>query len=257
MTDPAFTRLLTITLAATLAMVCLFSAVPRLDLLITGLFHDPVQGFYASHHPWVFSLNMALRRTLEAFAWAIVIVALIVALRRASLHSDRRNLFFVAASFAIGPGLVVNGVFKNAFGRARPAEVIDFGGAHLFTPVMKITDQCSRNCSFSSGEVAMTATFVFVTLALIWPRVAPRWRGLAVVAGVAMVLGSMALRISLGRHFASDALSSVAISALVTLACWQVFDIAQARPALTGAAIRRDLARAGDGLRRIWPGRVA
>ena len=57
-------------------------------------------------------------------------------------------------AFCFGPGLVVNGVLKAFWGRARPSQILEFGGAAQFTPPVQIADQCARNCSFVSGEAS-------------------------------------------------------------------------------------------------------
>ena len=61
--------------------------------------------------------------------------------------------FFVVAGI-LGPGAVVNLVFKDHWQRARPYQVQEFGGTQQFTRAGIITDQCDNNCSFVSGHVA-------------------------------------------------------------------------------------------------------
>lgn len=243
MTDPLFTRLHLAVLTMGLVTVSLFSAVPELDLAFSRLFTDGAGGFAWNQTGWVPLLNAILRRMLELVAWGSVLAVVVASVARARLTSGLRAWGFVAASFALGPGILVNVLLKESFGRARPADVIEFGGTHHFTPVLKIADQCTRNCSFSSGEVAMTSTFVFVMLALFWPQIAPRARKVAVLAGAALIMLSITLRVGLGRHFLSDALSSMVLSALVTLACYRLLRVGTARPTMTGAALMQDAGR--------------
>ena len=54
----------------------------------------------------------------------------------------------------LGAGLVVNGILKDDFGRARPRDIEAFGGSSQFTPAFVVSHECDRNCSFSSGDGA-------------------------------------------------------------------------------------------------------
>ena len=51
--------------------------------------------------------------------------------------------------------LVVNLFFKNVWGRARPGEILQLGGKENFSPWYQISDSCSTNCSFVSGDAAV------------------------------------------------------------------------------------------------------
>ena len=120
----------------------------------------------------------------------------------------RSGVFFLFISAIIGPGLVVNTVFKENFGRARPAQIEFFNGTKEFTPAFKITGQCDTNCSFSSGHAAMG--FFFTALAYIAGAL---YFNKIYLAG--LVFGSAVglSRIMMGGHFLSD----VAVSAFVVL----------------------------------------
>jgi lipid A 4'-phosphatase len=120
-----------------------------------------------------------------------------------------RRMLFLAASFALGPGLIVNGVFKDISHRPRPAQLAQFGGQDAFRPWYAFDGACKSNCSFASGEVA-GATWLFAP-SLLAP---PPWRGPALGAAGVFALAVAALRMAFGGHFASDAIAA----ALITLA---------------------------------------
>ncbi len=91
---------------------------------------------------------------------------------------------FLIAVLAIGPGLVANVMLKDNWGRARPRQVVEFGGTKHFTPPLVPARECARNCSFVSGE-ASSAFVPFFAAALLLPqfrRVAHCGAGLAVGA---------------------------------------------------------------------------
>ncbi|MDT1063378.1 phosphatase PAP2 family protein [Paracoccus sp. CPCC 101403] len=240
MNDPLFSRLHVIALTSALAVACIFAAFPGLDLAISGLFTNGQGRFALAGSSLAIAVNDVLRIGLNAFFIAICVLVLIGRGLRLTARSGADNWRFLAGVFLMGPGLIVNGLLKSWVGRARPVQITEFGGEKLFTPMLQISDQCALNCSFSSGEVAMVSTFVFAMLVLAWPHLGRRGKPVAAVSGVLLICLSVLLRVGLGRHFMSDALSSVAISALVVLAAYRVFDLAQARMRLTPGALIDD-----------------
>ncbi|MEI9804295.1 MAG: hypothetical protein WDN48_07260 [Pseudolabrys sp.] len=55
---------------------------------------------------------------------------------------------------ALGPGLAVNVLLKDHWGRPRPIDVTQFGGMDKFVPWWDPRGACPNNCSFVSGDVA-------------------------------------------------------------------------------------------------------
>ena len=111
--------------------------------------------------------------------------------------------FFLFTAALIAPGLVVNTALKDNFGRARPAQIQEFNGTKEFTPAFVMTDQCDRNCSFSSGHAAMGFYFsaiAYVAAGLYFSRIYM----LTIIFGAMVGLS----RIIMGGHFASDVLTS-------------------------------------------------
>ena len=56
--------------------------------------------------------------------------------------------------------VVVNVFLKGLWGRARPNDVLDFGGSDVFTPWHNISNACTSNCSFVSGDAAVGFSFL-------------------------------------------------------------------------------------------------
>jgi membrane-associated phospholipid phosphatase len=100
----------------------------------------------------------------------------------------------------LGPGLVVNTVLKDHWGRARPLQIEQFGGSRAFTPAPLPAAQCARNCSFPSGHAALG--FSLLAFALLLPPGAARRLATAAALGVGVLVGLA--RIAQGAHFLSD-----------------------------------------------------
>jgi len=126
--------------------------------------------------------------------------------------ASRNAFLFVALSYAVGPGLFVNGVLKEFSGRARPSQIEQFGGHALFTPAFVFTDQCAHNCSFTAGDPSIG--FALIVFALLFPRLRLPLTILSLLVG----FGLGAIRIMQGGHFLSDVFST----AFVTIACVMV-----------------------------------
>jgi len=187
--------------AVLIASLALFWLAPGIDLFVSGLFYDPQHGFALAEWPPLREFT----QSIHWITWAILLIAAAGAawlrlVGRPLWRLDRNALIFLVAALAIGPGLLVNTVLKDHWGRARPYQVEAFGGSHQFTPAPLPADQCARNCSFVSGHAALG--FSLVGFAFLLP--AGRRRGLALVA--ALSFGGLVglARIAAGHHFLSD-----------------------------------------------------
>jgi membrane-associated phospholipid phosphatase len=99
----------------------------------------------------------------------------------------------------LGPGLLVNVLLKDNWGRPRPIEVTQFGGTDRYVPWWDPRGTCDSNCSFVSGDVA-GAVWTLAPSAL----APPQWRALAYGASLALGAGMAAVRVMQGGHFVSD-----------------------------------------------------
>jgi lipid A 4'-phosphatase len=188
-------------LVAALTAAAVFTALPGLDLWVAGLFWSPEHGFFLRDWPpfhWAYAI-------LPAITWVIVatllaLLAFVILAERPVGVFDRRRILFLLLSFAIGPGLLTNTVLKDHWGRARPSQVIEFGGSKSFTPALMPSDQCERNCSFVSGHGAMA--FSLIGFAFLPPTRRRRRQIAAAALGFGSFVGLA--RIAQGGHFVSD-----------------------------------------------------
>lgn len=178
---------------------------PSLDLRVSGLFYSASRGFYLGGEPWAHFIAVYL---IPGLSW-ILGIGLVAGLawvwgRRSTSGRWRRVVSYLAAAYALGPGLLTNLLLKDHWGRARPLHVLAFGGQRLFTSPLLPADQCPTNCSFPSGHVSVPF-FLMAFVFLIPDRHRRRWATVAVVA-FGLLVGFE--RIVQGKHFLSDVLYS-------------------------------------------------
>jgi membrane-associated PAP2 superfamily phosphatase len=70
------------------------------------------------------------------------------------LEHFRRQALFLVLLLALGPGLVVNVIFKDNLGRARPREIKEFGGKYEYTEIWQ-PGATGKNSSFPSGHASV------------------------------------------------------------------------------------------------------
>lgn len=234
---------------AVLALVSLvFVLAPNLDLAVSRYFYEPTVGFSPARSTFLEDLRESGRIIEWAFALAVLApLPIKILFPQHPIQLPPRATLFVLATFALGPGLIVNGILKEYWGRARPRELLEFGGDATFSPVWWISDQCERNCSFVSGEAA--SAFCLVALVFL---VRKESRPATAVATLAFAAAVSFTRIAAGGHFLSDVLIAWLVTLCVT--------IALNRAVLTGLpsgfdhAVETAAGRTGEALRRLFPG---
>ena len=217
MTETNFRNYSIILLGMFLICAVVFSAFPEIDIYIAALFWRPDAGFWIADIEWVGLLRKGLLRLMTAVFLASTAAWIISLAWRPVFGVAARAWAFSTLLFLIGPGVIVNVVLKENWGRARPKDIGEFGGDREFTAPLDITDQCVQNCSFVSGEGAGAAA---MALALLVLTRGLRNRGIAAfLMSVTwpLALTATALRVVMGRHFLSDTLFSVLIVASVAL----------------------------------------
>lgn len=201
----------------------LFGLWPALDLIVSAWGREISGGSFQSPDGWWQWLYRGLRPLFYFISGAIALLGLAsLLLRRPVLGVTPLVAIFILLAFALTQGLVVDAYLKIAFGRARPRDIVDFGGSLTFTPFYVVAGQCASNCSFVSGHAAMAfAVFAFAFVAPAQWRRRVFWFAFAFGA----VTGYM--RIIQGAHFFSD----VVFAGLVVYGTTWLLALALLRPA--------------------------
>ncbi len=181
-----------------------------LDLGAAALFYDA----HAQEHwplgsrmPWSLLYRMAPWITASLVLGGLAALVAGVWRRHSGL---RRHGTFVLAVLVIGPGILVNGVFKDHWNRPRPRDVVQFSGAAQYAAA-PLPGEAGK--SFPCGHCSVG--FLYGLGWWIWsgtrPLLAAASAGIGLALGVALGIGRMAA----GGHFASDIVWSALIPFLI------------------------------------------
>jgi lipid A 4'-phosphatase len=186
----------------------LLFAFPSIDLGVSRFFYQ--RGGFDDHSWWQAVMHEGMTWFLSVSMVGVIGVYAYNRLSKSRLWGiDGRRVIYLTLVLVIGAGLVVNLVLKDNFGRARPRDIAEFGGVHSFSPPFVIADNCSKNCSFASGEGA--GGFFALALAAALSR---RRAALA----LALAFGTLVsvCRIASGAHFLSDTVVSFFVMLILT-----------------------------------------
>ena len=180
-----------------------FILFPQLDITTSSyFFNEQTNSFLSKQIPYIKIINDTVPIIVTMIASLSILGSIYAYITK------RKDFLFLTVlcivSLVIGPGLLVNEVFKNNWGRARPSQITQFSGAKDFTPAWQPSNQCDRNCSFVSGDASVG--FWFFTPALLIRR--KRYKALALTGAASLGIGIGVTRIVVGAHFLSDVILS-------------------------------------------------
>jgi len=186
-----------------------------IDLALQSAVFDPERGgwFVGNREPWQFIYKAG---TLPALIFVLVTIGIFVlSFRLREVLPARKLALYFVLCMLIGPGLFINAVFKEHWGRPRPRDVEPFGGQFAHERVWQY-DASSPGKSFPCGHCSMG--FYFFSLGIVCFAAGRRRAGWSVMGG-AVVLGAFlgAARVFQGGHFLSDVLWSAGMCLLVSI----------------------------------------
>ena len=201
-------------LAATLTAVSfIFVGFPQIDIIVSALFYKPEQNFLLRDTPLHLFVDSWIRPSITYLAVAFVVACVYKLFRGKSPIKRSFNIVaFLFSSFLLGPVLLVNGLLKEFIGRARPKNIIEYGGTKIFSPAYFPADQCETNCSFVSGDAAVA--FSTIAFALIF-KGKLRFQLVAIALSFGVLVSIY--RLGTGAHFLSDTVLSGLFCILIIL----------------------------------------
>ncbi|MCK9605633.1 MAG: phosphatase PAP2 family protein [Methylomonas sp.] len=186
----------------------------NLDTQLAALFYHP--GHSIADWPYQqwpllkFLYNYAFPFTLIAGSSALT-VYISSHFHRFSRRFSRRALYILLV-IAIGPGLVVNLIFKDHWGRPRPVHIQPFGGEYTYVPPLKLGHTPDK--SFVCGHCSVG--YAFFALYFLSQNHKALYFTLTLV--LAWLMGFT--RMTAGGHFVSDILWSGYLVFLVAYALY-------------------------------------
>jgi lipid A 4'-phosphatase len=187
-------------LALAVIVPLLLVVFPGIDLAVSAWFFRAGEGFYLDKHAALVAFHKSIYYGARVFVIAVAAAIVMALLRRKKfLRLPAKAWIFLMLGFWIGPALIANGIFKDHWDRARPREIVEFGGTASFSPALMMSDQCERNCSFVAGDPSLAfylTAFAYVVGLTGSRRVFWGFFAFGALAG--------AMRIMMGGHFLSD-----------------------------------------------------
>ncbi len=240
------------------AVMAFFIVFPSVDPAVTSIFYDGNGGFPVSKSYLGVKLRyLAVNLVIWAALACLALLIIKMVFPRLKAITDLRAPVFLLSTLILGPGVLVNMILKETWGRPRPRHTELFGGDQPFIGVWPPTNYCESNCSFVSGEGS--SSFWLLALTLIVPA---RFRLPTFIATASLCLIFSANRVAFGGHFLSDTLLSWGCSALVIISVYHMLYVSPrswAKPqvlengiARAGIALQRKGKSAGSKLSKGW-----
>ncbi len=180
----------------------IFIVFPILDIHISRYFFVDNK-FLSEKYTFIKVLRSNLKNIMIVIPiLSLIILLLIVFMKKNYNFNNIYNLRFKLAllGFVIGPilgcGLIANLYFKDTWGRARPAYIVEFGGEKKYSKPFIKSDQCYKNCSWISGETSGAFSLMFGSLLL--------RNHIFLLFNYILGLLVFFCRVSMGGHFFSD-----------------------------------------------------
>ena len=189
-----------------LAIITMIFRTTDWDLKIAGYFFDPKlnPAFKETAYPWYIFYKVGAAPAIISVSVAGFI--LVIGFFNRVLKSYRLRSLFVILLMIISPGIIINSIFKENWGRPRPRECVEFHGESQFKKVWTPNfDNHDGGKSFPSGHASMGFFMFFpffIYRAYRKNKKAILWLLIGLVYGGLMSYA----RISQGGHFAGDCL---------------------------------------------------
>ena len=179
---------------------------PSFDIFFSSLFYkDNNQFLLQSYYLITVLFRDVLLPIILVYTLVLPIISKLIPINKLyfGYNFSTKEILFVWTTLFINLILIINLFFKNFWGRARPGDVLEFGGKDDFSSWYQISDACTSNCSFVSGDAAVG--FSLIALYLVSNNL--KYVYLSIIFG--FILGL--IRIAEGGHFLSDVIFSAII----------------------------------------------
>ncbi len=179
----------------------------NLDIKVQKLFYQENSAssvwYQKENHFWQFGYHYG---TLPAIVLTFsALIGLILSWIRPQIKNYRRYFLLIILTLIIGPGLFVNAILKDHWGRPRPRQVQKFSGKWEFKEVWQ-PGVPGKGKSFPCGHCSMGFFFITLYYSFKQKHKIIAYAGLGFSLFMGMFIGFA--RMSQGGHFLSDVLWS-------------------------------------------------
>jgi len=143
------------------------------------------------------------------------LVAAIAGLVRQQWRQWVRPGFFLVLLLLLGPGVVVNSIFKEHWGRPRPRDVMQFNGSRSFLQPWQPAVRSAKGRSFPSGH--SSAAFYMTAPFFIYRQRRSHLGYAWLAAGICFGALMSYARIAQGAHFLTDTMWAWGMVHLIAL----------------------------------------
>jgi lipid A 4'-phosphatase len=190
----------------------LFVVFPQIDIQVSSIFFS--HGYFLKQK-W-----MTIIRTMELWTiYCLIIISVLIIIWNIfrKKYQMIKPALYLLLCFSLGPGLLVNVILKDHWGRPRPVQITQFGGNKIFQKAWVINRQCATNCSFVAGEPSAAFAF-FAFLALLKKKRTWQWPVASFLTFNWLLISY--IRIAEGGHFLSDVLIGATLTYMVIWICY-------------------------------------
>lgn len=184
------------------------------DLRLAAWFYRPenLTDVWPLQHLWLLKLLFDYAFPFTVFAGSLALLVYLISHIHDGSRQFRRQALYILLVIALGPGVVVNLIVKDHWGRPRPVHVQQFGGQFQYVPPAKIGGTTDK--SFVCGHCSVGYAF-FVVYFLAQNH---KLIFFLITITLAWIMGFT--RMTAGGHFVSDILWS---GYLVFLVAWALY----------------------------------
>ena len=202
---------------ATLIILTLLISFFNLDIKLEHKFYRDNSWYIGNNQPWLWLYKYGTYPSI--ILSAAFLIVLLSSITISKFVPYRRYALLVLLTLFFGPGLIINAIFKDWWGRPRPRQIQDFGGKYEFRQVWQPGVPGKGN-SFPSGHSSMGFHFIVVYYIFRRRRKLVSYLALSGSVIYGTVIGIA--RMVQGGHFASDVLWSAGFTYLTAIILYYV-----------------------------------
>ncbi|MBI9020945.1 MAG: phosphatase PAP2 family protein [Verrucomicrobia bacterium] len=182
-------------------LLTLLAWLTRIDFVAADLFFNGNAGRWFLKSDLIVKLIYELTPIPAFIIFGVSVMIVLGSIWKKTWRRFVRQALCWILVMALGPGLVVNSIFKDWYGRPRPKQIVEYGGKMEFCPVWVVGEPGEAK-SFPCGHASVG--FYFMAGYFCWWRRNHRralfWLITGLAAGIVLGLARMAC----GAHWFSD-----------------------------------------------------